>query len=197
MRKIKIGAIAVALALSTALPVEIPYTAGLIGTPAAEAGVLSSIKGAAKKVESAAKKVGGGVKTVGKEIVRTSKAPLTPKGWRAIGGAVKTGVRATGRTVKTVATKVGHGVKVGAQKTWSGIKRVANAIPRAKFNPGGRPIKVTPRPPTAPGNPDGKPPVAKAQSFTGRDKSAWGRPAGVAKPSIRSMRQSTARVHRR
>lgn len=71
MRKIKLGAIALALALSTALPVEVPYTASLIGIPTAEAGVLGSIKGAAKKVGG---KVKGAAKTVGRGVVRAAKS---------------------------------------------------------------------------------------------------------------------------
>lgn len=39
MRKIKLGAIALALTLTTALPINVPYTAGLIGAPGAQAGV--------------------------------------------------------------------------------------------------------------------------------------------------------------
>jgi hypothetical protein len=65
MRKIKLGAIALALALATALPVEVPYTAGLIGAPPANALAWDYIKAGAKKVgkatKRAAKKAGGAV----------------------------------------------------------------------------------------------------------------------------------------
>lgn len=65
MRKIKLGAIALALALATALPVDVPYTAGLIGAPSANALAWDYIKAGAKKVgkytKRAAKKAGGAV----------------------------------------------------------------------------------------------------------------------------------------
>jgi hypothetical protein len=57
MSKIKLGAIALALSLSAALPVDVPYAGGLFGVPTAQAGVLSTIKSGAKKVGSAAKVV--------------------------------------------------------------------------------------------------------------------------------------------
>lgn len=176
MRKLKLGAMALALALTTALPVDVPYTAGLIGTPVAEAGVISSIKGAAKKVGSAAKKVGSGVKTVGKGVARTAKPPLTAKGWRAIGGAAKMAARATGRTVKTVVTKVGHGVKVGAQTTWGGIKRVGGVLVHpAKFHPPGLPPRKDVVPKSASSL------RAADQGTVARDRSVMGRPVGARK----------------
>lgn len=94
MRKITLGAIALALTVAPALPVEIPYTGGLVGSPAVEAGVLGSIKGAARKVgRGVAKKVGGAAKKVG--------------------GAAKTAVRTTGRATDAV-LRTANGVGTNA-----------------------------------------------------------------------------------
>ena len=140
MRKIKLGAIAVALTVATALPVEIPYSAGLVGAPAVEAGVISSIKGAAKKVGGAAKTVGGTVRKGAGSVIRNKKIgglPVSRKGLKAFGRAVKSSAKVVGRTAKK-----------GAKVVGKGLARVGRALPfGAKFNPrvsstrGGHPNK--------------------------------------------------------
>lgn len=185
MRKIKLGAMALALALATALPLEVPYTAGLIGTPAAEAGVLSSIKGAAKKVGGAAKTVGRGVKRVVKS-----------EGVQLFGQAFKGGVKEFGKMS-------GRAAKKSASTAWSGIKRLDVIWKGNKFEPPSlgpdlkKPLPKHPIGAGAWGGNAGRLPTRGAQTAAARDKSVMARPVGAARPSTQPMRQPLTRVHRR
>lgn len=131
MRKIKLGAIAVALALATALPVEVPYTAGLIGTPAAEAGLLKNIK---LGVKSAGRKAKGAVVAVGSNVKEAA-------------GVAK-------QTIRHDAPYVGRGIKKGASTAWGGIKRLDVIWKGNKFEPPGlRPKLNKPLPKPSNGGP--------------------------------------------
>ena len=138
MSKFKIGAIALALTLTTALPINVPYTAGLIGAPAAQAGILGKIKGAVKAVGSEAKNAvgiyakgaknaaviaGGKAKAVGgvykKFATDTAKAAKNAgkivgvdKAAKKVGGVAKD----IGRAAKDDAVAFGGAVKRGAKK---------------------------------------------------------------------------------
>ncbi|MEZ5787313.1 MAG: hypothetical protein R3D62_12795 [Xanthobacteraceae bacterium] len=130
MRKIKLGAIAVALALTTALPVDVPYTAGLIGTPVAQAGLLKNIK--------------LGVKSVG----RKAKGAAI-----AVGSNVKEAAGVAKQTIKHDAPYVGRAIKKGAKAVGRGYLAFGKAVNDAlgvKFEPPGLPPnlnKPLPKPP--------------------------------------------------
>jgi len=138
MRKFKLGAVALALALTTALPVEVPYTAGLIGTPAAEAGVLGSIKGAAKKVGGAAKDVGKVYKNFATDTAKHVKRSAPTIG-RKVSGAAKTvgrNAKLWGKHAATGAGDIGKAAGKGVVKGIVAIQKPFTGFD-GKFNPPG------------------------------------------------------------
>lgn len=63
MSEYKLGAITVALTLARVLPVDIPFGAGLTGTPPIHAAFINAIKGAANAVSGNVRDAAVGVVT--------------------------------------------------------------------------------------------------------------------------------------
>lgn len=151
MRKIKLGAIALALTLTTALPINVPYTAGLIGAPAAQAGVWGSIKGAAKKVGGAAKDVGKVYKNFATDTARHAKRAAPTIG-RKLSGAAKTvgrNAKLWGKHAATGAGKIGKAAGKGFVKGLVAVQKPLTGFD-GRFNPPGlgpNLNKNLPRPP--------------------------------------------------
>jgi hypothetical protein len=154
MSKFKLGAIALALTLTTALPINVPYTAGLIGAPAAQAGILGKIKGAVKAVGSEAKNavglyaksaknaaviaggkakaVGGVYKDFAKDTVKAAKNAGkiigVDKAAKKIGGGIKNAAQVAKQTVAHDAPNVGRALKGAGRKIGAVAKDVGGNI---------------------------------------------------------------------
>jgi hypothetical protein len=198
---LKLGAIAVALSLSAAMPVEVPYAAGLIGAPAAQAGVWGSVKSGAKAVGGAAKAVGSEYKRVASDTARHAKRALQNDRVQLFGRVNKELGKGIGRGVKNVGK--GVGIVLATPFTYA----VCGDVGRCKFNPPGlgpNLNKPLPKPPAGgPGSwggnarpsetvpirkpADTAPPnqgISKPDLGIKQDKSVWGRPVGVSKPKL-------------
>lgn len=146
MSKIKLGAAALALLASTALPVETPIGGDLFGAPAAQAGVWGKVKGAAKKVGGTGKYVGKSVGGMAKEAGKL--------GWEGVKGYGHIVGGGTGAAV----TSVGKGAKAA----WNGLDRGLGAIQEKIHD------KYTPKPAPLVGKPLPKPSAGKPGSWGGQ-----------------------------
>jgi hypothetical protein len=181
MTKMKLGAIALALSL-TALPVDIPYSGGLLGAPPAQAGVWDSVKGAAKKVGGAAKAIGNSAVGMTKDLGKKAGG-LAFHGWIHYGLA--------GRDLAKVVGKAGAAVGRGLDRAHDAVldKFKDKFVGKAPPEPIGKPL---PKPPAGqPGSWGGSPPksltaipkaIAPTAGTVARDRSTFGRPVGVAAP---------------
>jgi hypothetical protein len=183
MTKMKLSAIVLALSL-TALPVDLPYSGGLLGAPPAQAGVWDSVKGAAKKAGGAAKAIGNSAVGMGKDLGKKA------------GGLVFQAWLDYGRISGTV---IGKPVYHGALAVGRGLNRAHDAVldkfkdkfvGKAPPEPIGKPL---PKPPAGqPGSWGGSGPksltavpkaIAPTTGTVARDRSTFGRPVGVAAPN--------------
>jgi hypothetical protein len=161
MNKLKLGAIALALSFATALPVEVPYSGGLLGAPAAQAGVWDSIK--------------SGVKKVGGAIDRATKLG-EPRRYSSFGFLVTEVSKTIGRGMKNVVTapyRAGKFIATGGFKF-----RPPGPAPNLN-----RPL---PKPPAGqPGSWGGGAPksLTAIPNTIARDRSTLARPVGVAAPN--------------
>lgn len=191
MFKLKLGAVALAFALSTALPVEIPYTAGLVGATAAQAGIFGKIKGAVKTVGSEAKKFA------------TDTAKHAKTSAKIVGGKAKNAAKAVGSEVKNAAKVAGQTIKHDAPIIGGAIKRGTVAVVQAPAKgfcalagcetdfkgPAIPPNLNKPLPKPPAGRPGswggnaGKSAMVGKQGLVARDKSAMRRPVGVKAPN--------------
>lgn len=139
MFKLKLGAVALAFALTAVMPAELPYTGGLIGAPAAQAGILGKIKGAVTTVGSEAKKfatdtakaaknagkiAGGKAKAVGGEYKKFAKDTVkAAKNAGKIVG-VDRAARKVGAVAKDIGGNIGHTIKKDGKAIGRGAKKV-------------------------------------------------------------------------
>lgn len=185
MFKLKLGAVALAFALTAVMPAELPYTGGLIGAPAAQAGILGKIKGAVKTVGSEAGKfakdtakaaknagkiAGGKVKTVGSEAGKFAKdtAKAAKNAGKIVG--VDRAAKKVGAVAKDIGGNIGHTIKEDGKAIGRGAKAVGKGIVgMGSCLTGGLGCKF--EPPTVPRRPTTNKPnpvPGKKASFKGR-----------------------------